>query len=117
MLLNIFVCAAGGLELSRFGSKSLLLYTYVRFLFRALMRWSRGAVEEVMESEVGDGVMEVVRGTKPLEWWDEGNGGRVTRTWMTQPNEDNHFQDKDEDDGNKKTTRRRRQEDKKKTRR
>ena len=47
------------------------------------MRWSRGAVEEVMESGVGYGVMEVVRGTRPQEWWDEGDRGWVTRVWMT----------------------------------
>lgn len=41
--------------------------------------WRPAAVEEVTETEVGDGVMEVVRGTRPPGLvgrgeWEEGNG-------------------------------------------
>ena len=56
--------------------------------------WRPAAIEE---REVGDGVMEVVRGTRPLEWWGDGSGRGMgdlmmaaasTKTRMTATDED-----------------------------
>ena len=67
------------MELTRFESKASLLCIHMHacVFFSKASTWGVAAVEEVTQSEVGDGVMEVLGVQRPLEWWDEGSGGGV----------------------------------------